>query len=121
MGEKEKLSTRIKKKIIKAICVVDEVLDKASRPLMYFLELMGVIIAVIIMVYLLGGVKMMFAGKIAEGKEIVTTLGGALNSMKELLVGIFVALPTAIGTLKALTKKWKGGLTNGQSGEQNNG
>lgn len=100
--------SKIKEKIISFLCAVDNILDKASRPLMYFLELMGVIIATILMIYLIGGIKMMYSGKIEQGKEIVNSLSIALNSMKELLVGIFVALPAAIGTLKALTKKWKG-------------
>lgn len=106
---KEKFGSRLKKKIMHGICVVDEILDKASRPLMYFLELMGVIIAIILMMYLISGVRLIRAGNIQEGKELVSSLSVALGSMKELLVGTFVALPAAIGTLKAFTKKWKGG------------
>lgn len=103
----KKLPTTIKNIIKKSICVVDEILDKASRPLMYFLELIGVIIAIILMIKLISAINLMYNGDIEKGKLIIDSLSIALNATKEIIVSIFVALPAAIGTLKALNKKWK--------------
>ena len=106
--KKLKFSTRVKKRIMGWICAVDEVLDKASRPLIYFLELVGVIIVIYLMLQYISAIWLIKAGKVELGTKIIAALSLALGSMKEVLVGIFVVLPASIGTLKAFTKKWKG-------------
>jgi len=112
-----KVTVWLKKKVIRIICVTDEILDKASRPLMYLLEIIGVIVVIYLMWHYIRSIRMIEKGQVEQGTQIVNALSTSLKSMKELLVGLFVALPAAIGTLKALNKKWKPAEQNSQNSE----
>lgn len=87
---------------------IDNFLDKSSRIYVYTLEIIGIAIVIYLLSEFIVGIRLIYKGELDRGQAIVEAVRIAVASVKEILIGIFIAVPTAIGTLRSLNKKWSG-------------